>query len=116
MDQKRANILRRKTNEKERKEHGSGERAVKRAKRAGVFLDPDLRCGYEPITPDDDNWIFGPDKNKDNIYQAVPQVTLHGFDEGLVQKLNFGSLEMLIKFSLEELEISETQVKKYALS
>lgn len=116
MEQKRANILRRKTSEKERKESGSGERAVKRAKRAGVFLDPDLRCGYEPVTPDDDNWIFGPDKNKDNIYQAVPQVTLHGFDEGLVQKLNFGSLEMLIKFSLEELDISETQVTKYGFS
>ena len=116
MEQKRANILRRKTSEKERKELGSGERAVKRARRAGVFLDPDLRCGYEPISPHDDNWIFGPDKNKDNIYQAVPQVTLHGFDEGLVQKLNFGSLEMLIKFSLEELNLPETQVRSYGLS
>jgi hypothetical protein len=71
MEQKRANILRRKTSEKERKEFGSGERAVKRARRAGVFLDPDLRCGYEPISPHDDNWIFGPDKNKDNIIKHI---------------------------------------------
>ena len=68
------------------------------------------------ITKDHHNWIFGPDKNKDNIYQAVPQVTLHGFDEGLVQKLNYGSLEMLIKFSLEELNLPETQVRSYGLS
>lgn len=110
MEQKRANIIRRKTREKEVNEVGSGERAVKRAKRAGVLLDLDLRCGYVPVSPHDDNWIFGPDKNKDNIYQAVPQVTLHGFDEGLVQKLNYGSLEMVIKFCLEELELPETQV------
>ena len=37
---------------------------MKRAKRAGVFLDPDLRCGYEPVTPDDDNWILVPTKTK----------------------------------------------------
>jgi hypothetical protein len=80
---KRAYILNLMETEEQRV--GSGARAVKRARRAGVLLDPNLRCGYEPITLDDSNWIFGPDKDKDNIYQAVPQVTLHGFEEGLVQ-------------------------------
>jgi hypothetical protein len=86
VESKRAYILRRMEREKEAKEVKSGERTMKRARRAGVQLDPTLQCGYTPVTVDDKNWIFGPDKDKDNIFQAVPQVTLHGFDEGLVQK------------------------------
>jgi len=30
---------------------------------------------------------FGPDPDKDNVYQNVPQVMLHGMDEGLTMKL-----------------------------
>ena len=80
---------------------GARPRAVKRARRAGVLLDPNLRCGYEPTTLDDSNWIFGPHREKDNIYQAVPQVTLHGFEEDLVQKLNHGAFESVIKFYMD---------------
>ena len=82
VEKKRAHIIRTMEREKEGKEVKYGERAVKRAKRAGVQLDPMLQCGYTPARADDKNWIFGPDKEKDNIFQAVPQVTLHGFDEG----------------------------------
>jgi chromosomal replication initiation ATPase DnaA len=32
---------------------GARPRAVKRARRAGVLLDPNLRCGYEPTTLDE---------------------------------------------------------------
>ena len=96
--------------EKRRKEIKSGERAVKRAKRAGVQLDPTLRCGYAPVTVDDENWIFGPDKDKDNIFQAVPQVTLHGFDEGLVQKMNFGAVEMVVKHCMDKHGMKAAQV------
>ena len=28
-------------------------------------------------------WVFGPDPDKDSVWQSLPQVTLHGFDEGL---------------------------------
>ena len=41
-------------------------------------------------------WIFGPLPEKDSVWQSLPQVTLHGFDEGICQKLNFGMLEMAI--------------------
>ena len=110
VERKRKNIIQRMEREKERKEVKSGERAVKRAKRAGVELDPTLRCGYAPVTVDDENWIFGPDKHKDNIYQAVPQVTLHGFDEGLVQKMNFGAIEMVVKHCIDKHGMKEAQV------
>jgi len=36
-----------------------------------------------------EDWVFGPDPIEDNIYRCLPQVTLHGMDEGLTQKLNF---------------------------
>jgi hypothetical protein len=35
---------------------------------------------------------FGPDSRLDNIYQSLPQVTLHGMDEGLTLKLCDGVL------------------------
>ena len=110
VERKRKNIIQRMEREKERKELKSGERAVKRAKRAGVELDPTLRCGYAPVTIDDENWIFGPDRDKDNIFQAVPQVSLHGFDEGLVQKMNFGAIEMVVKHCIDKHGMKEAQV------
>ena len=35
-----------------------------------------------------DEWVFGPDAIQDNIYRCLPQVNLHGMDEGLTSKLN----------------------------
>ena len=86
-----------------------GERALKRARRGGVLLDRNVRCGYVPAH-DDNNWIIGPDAVKDNIYQAIPQVSLHGFDEGLVKKLNFGALEMCIRYCRAEHKVKASQV------
>ncbi len=86
-----------------------GKRALKRARRGGVLLDCNLRCGYVPAHGDN-NWIIGPDSEKDNIYQAIPQVSLHGFDEGLVKKLNFGPLEMCIRYCREKHKIKGAQV------
>ena len=40
-----------------------------------------------------EEWVFGPDPSEDNIYRCLPQVTLHGMDEGLTQKLNKGILQ-----------------------
>jgi hypothetical protein len=39
-----------------------------------------------------DEWVFGPDAIQDNIYRCLPQVNLHGMDEGLTVKLNFSIL------------------------
>ena len=116
VERKRANIIRRMEREKVAKVVKYGERAVKRAKRAGVQLDPTLQCGYIPATADDKNWIFGPDKDKDNIFQAVPQVTLHGFDEGLVKKMNFGALETLVTYCMEKHGMKAAQVFKYIIT
>ena len=41
---------------------------------------------------------------------CLPQVTLHGFDEGLVLKLNYGVLELLIRVSFERDRMQATDV------
>ena len=43
--------------------------------------------------PDNDGFTpFGPDEEKDNIFQNLPQVNLHGLDEGLTLKMCIGIL------------------------
>jgi hypothetical protein len=110
MVRKRNTILRQMEREREARLPKYGERAVKRARRAGVLLDCNVRCGYVPADDDNNNWIIGPDPQKDNIYQAIPQVSLHGFDEGLVQKLNYGALEMGIAYCVQTHKMTAAQV------
>ena len=55
-------------------------------------------------------WVFGPDPDKDCVWQSLPQVTLHGFDEGLCQKLNFAMLEMAVTEALSRRNIKATEV------
>ena len=55
-------------------------------------------------------WVFGPDPDKDSVWQSLPQVTLHGFDEGICQKLNFAMLEMAVTEAHSRLNIAATQV------
>ena len=78
---------------------GAAERAIKKGKTIGVNLCYDTAWG----TNDEDieNWVFGPDPNRDNIWQNLPQVTLHGMDEGLTQYCNRGILEAVIKEARE---------------
>ena len=45
-----------------------------------------------------DEWVFGPDAIQDNIYRCLPQVNLHGMDEGLTSKLNL----TILRHALEE--------------
>ena len=75
----------------------------KRARTEGVSL----RGLSAWCDTDDDNvledWIFGPDPILDNVYQNLPQVVLHGLDEGLTMKLCCGILQMAIAFSTEDL-------------
>ncbi len=47
--------------------------------------------------PDSDGFTpFGPDEEKDNIFQNLPQVNLHGLDEGLTLKMCVGILNATI--------------------
>jgi hypothetical protein len=56
------------------------------------------------------NWLFGPKPEKDCVWQSLPQVTLHGFDEGLCQKLNFAMLEMAVDEANSRLNMAATEV------
>ena len=47
------------------------------------------------------NWLFGPHPAKDNVYQAMPQLTLHGLDEGPVAKLCAGAVNFAIECSTD---------------
>lgn len=88
---------------------GASDKAVKRAKRMGVNLDV-----VNAWAPDDEDveecWVFGPDPLLDNIWQCLPQVTLHGMDEGLTLKANRGILEAVIKEAKVVLNINATEV------
>ena len=110
MVRKRNTILRQMEREREAGLPKRVERAVKRARRAGVLLDFDIRCGYVPAEDGNNNWLIGPDAQKDNIYQAIPQVSLHGFDEGLAQKLNYGAFEMCIAYCVKTHNMTAAQV------
>lgn len=74
---------------------GAKDRTKKKAKALGVNLD--VHNAWCDVDASVHNRVFGPDKQKDNIWQSIPQPTLHGMDEGLVLKLNAGVLEALIK-------------------
>jgi hypothetical protein len=54
-------------------------------------------------------WIFGPLPRKDNVFQCLPQVTLHGMDEGLTAKLCRGILALALHFG-EQKGLRATQV------
>jgi hypothetical protein len=69
--------------------------AQKRANAFGIPLRL-IDTGWT-IPPDEDGFTpFGPDPEKDNIYQNMPQVMLHGLDEGLTAKLCIGTVHATI--------------------
>jgi len=70
----------------------ANERATKRANRLGIPLDLDSAFMQRPGQP----WLFGPNETLDSLYQSVPQVTLHGFDEGIATKLAWAILEVAV--------------------
>jgi hypothetical protein len=61
------------------------------------------------------DWIFGPDPDLDCIYQNLPQVVLHGMDEGLTMKLCVGILRMAIAYSTEDLTTVCRRIDKMVL-
>jgi len=54
---------------------GAAAKARNKAHFDGVCLPP-VQCPWAP--PPDDNWVFGPDPDHDNVYQCVPQVYVRG--------------------------------------
>ena len=72
----------------------ANEKATKQAKYIGVNLLK-VNAWSDHDAPAEEK-VFGPCLWRDNIYQCLPQVTLHGMDEGLTQKCNHGALEAVI--------------------
>jgi len=70
---------------------GAATKANDQAKRIGVW-PLDVKCGLRATPNRPDLWVFGPNPELDNVYQCMPQVSLHGMDEGLTAKLNYGCL------------------------
>lgn len=62
--------------------------------------------------PDKDGFTpFGPDSRLDNIYQSLPQVSLHGMDEGLTLKLCAGVLNATIEEAVRLHKMNVTSVR-----
>ena len=62
--------------------------------------------------PDKDGFTpFGPDSRLDNIYQGLPQVSLHGMDEGLTLKLCAGVLNATIEEAVRLHKMNVTSVR-----
>ena len=66
----------------------------KLAKRVGITAEEE--CAWIGPADKDGFTPFGPDSELDNIYQSLPQVTLHGMDEGLTLKLCCGVVNAII--------------------
>ena len=74
----------------------------------GINLD--FECAWLG-PPDNDGFTpFGPDANKDNIFQNMPQVNLHGMDEGLTLKLCVSILNAAIKEAIALHKMNITSV------
>jgi hypothetical protein len=67
---------------------GNSKAAIKEGQDLGVNLQFDNPWHTQKA----DEWVFGPDAIEDNVYRCLPQVNLHGMDEGLTEKLNYGIL------------------------
>lgn len=87
---------------------GANEAASSMSRELGVRLDVDNPWSPQNAPPDE--WVFGPNPDLDNVWQACPQVSLHGMDEGLVQKLNFGALCTGIDEASRMHNVTKTQV------
>ena len=82
--------------------------AKSRARKVGVNLDVDN--AWHDGDADVQLKVFGPDPDKDNIHQVLPQPNLHGMDEGLVQKTNLGVVLATIEEAKRLHKIPESEV------
>jgi hypothetical protein len=83
---------------------GARENAHKRARKIGVNLNEPNPFSVEAGW----TWVFGPVPRKDNVYQACPQVVLHGCDEGTTAKLARGCVQLAIARSPQTLTAVRT--------
>jgi hypothetical protein len=77
-------------------------------------INMDVECAW--IGPPDNDGLtpFGPDAKKDNIYQNLPQVNLHGMDEGLTLKMCTSILNATISEAIALHKINTTSVSDEA--
>ncbi len=80
----------------ENKDTPKERRQVARTNSTQLGIDMYTSNAFVTKPQESHKWILGPLPEKDSVWQSLPQVTLHGFDEGICQKLNFGMLEMAI--------------------
>ena len=97
------NIIENKATTKERRKLG-------RTKATQLGIDMYTSNAFVTKPEESHNWIFGPMPEKDSVWQSLPQVTLHGFDEGICQKLNFGMLEMAVSEAQGQRNMDATKV------
>ena len=82
--------------------------AKQQAQAYGINMD--VECAWVG-PPDQDGFTpFGPDPRKDNIYQNMPQVNLHGMDEGLTLKMISSILSATIKEATDLHQMTTTSV------
>jgi hypothetical protein len=78
--------------------------------RALSGINMDVECAWIG-PPDNDGFTpFGPDAKKDNIFQNLPQVNLHGMDEGLTLKMCTSILNATIKEATSLRKMNTTSV------
>ena len=82
--------------------------ALQGAQSCGINMD--YECAWIG-PPDNDGFTpFGPDAKKDNIFQNLPQVNLHGMDEGLTLKTCTNILKAAIKEATDLHKMNTTSV------
>ena len=82
--------------------------ALQGAQSCGINMD--YECAWIG-PPDNDGFTpFGPDAKKDNIFQNMPQVNLHGMDEGLTLKMCTNILKAAIKEATDLHKMNTTSV------
>jgi hypothetical protein len=82
-------------------------KAQKRARKLGVSLyytNPLSRKAR-------DTWVFGPHPDTDCVYQATPQIALHGCDEGTNAKLARGTTALAVHEGAARWGHSSTKVR-----
>ena len=84
-------------------------KAEKLARQLGITLNNE--CPWIGLPNKDGFTPFGPDGRLDNIYQSLPQVTLHGMDEGLTLKLCDGVLQTIISEAIQLRGMNVTSVR-----
>jgi hypothetical protein len=83
--------------------------ARKGAQLCGINMD--VECAWVG-PPDQDGFTpFGPDPIKDNIFQNLPQVNLHGMDEGLTLKMCVNIFHATIKEAKTLHKMNTTSVR-----